>query len=311
MDNYSQLIEKIFKISGISKEELEKKVEAKRSKLSGLVSKEGAAQIVAAELGINFDKEKLQLSEVLHGMKKVNTVAKIIDISPIRSYNKSGREGKVVNLFIADPSANAKAVLWDLNHIGLIEQGKIKNGDCIEISNAQIRNGELHLGSFSDIKLSNELMGEVIVTKSFLEKKIKDFNVGETVRLRAVIVQVFDPRYFVVCSECGKKLLDNECKVHGKVEPKKRALLNIVLDDGTDSVRAVLFGEGIYNLGLTEEEVFDLEKFATKKMSILGEEKIFSGNVRANALYNTTEFNIEQIENINVEALLKEIEGKR
>lgn len=311
MDNYNQLIEKIARVSGLSKEELDRKVEAKRAKLSGLVSKEGAAQIVAAELGINFDKEKMKISELVQGMKRANTLGKVIDISPVRSFNKSGREGKVVNLMIADQTGNAKTVLWDTNHISLIEQGKIQKGDVVEISNAQVRNGEIHLGSFSDIKLSKENIGEVVTRKSFSERKIKDIKVGESIRLRAVIVQLFEPRHFEVCPECGKRVLEEECKIHGKVEPKKRALLNVVLDDGSDSIRSVLFGEMIYQLGLNEEEVFNIDKFMEKKISVLGEEKVFSGNVRSNALYNTAEFNIESVENVNVDSLLKELEAKR
>ncbi len=311
MDNYAQLIEKISRVSGISKEELERKVEAKRAKLSGLVSKEGAAQIVAAELGVNFDKEKLKISELVQGMKRVNVVAKIVDIYPIRSYSKAGREGKVANLFIADSSGNAKAVLWDTNHISLIEQGKIKKGDAVEFSNAQVRNGEVHLGSFSDVKLSNEKIGDVVTKKIFSDKKIKDVKVGENARMRAVVVQLFEPKHFEVCPECGRRVLDDECKVHGKVEPKRRALLNVVLDDGSDSIRSVLFGETIYFLGLKEEEVFNIDKFMERKNSILGEEKFFSGSIKANALYNTPEFNVEQIDEINVDSLLKELEAKR
>lgn len=310
MDNYSQLVERIALAAGLPKEEIDKKVEAKRAKLSGLVSKDGAAQIVAAELGVNFDKEKLKISELLHGMKRANTVGKIIDISPIRSFNKNGREGKVVNIVLADSTANVKVVLWDTNHIGLIETGKIKRDDIVEISNAQIRNGEIHLGSFSDIKISKENLGEVISKKMYSQKNIKDVKPGELIKTRAVIVQVFDPRYFEVCPECGKRVLDEECKVHGKVTPKRRALLNIVLDDGTDSIRSVLFGDNIYSLGFTEEEVFNLERFVEKKNGILGEENFFIGNVRSNALYNTTEFNIEQIEKVDAAAVLKELEKK-
>ena len=54
MDNYDQLVEKISRLSKVAKEEIMRKVEAKRAKLSGMVSKEGAAQIVAAEMGVNF-----------------------------------------------------------------------------------------------------------------------------------------------------------------------------------------------------------------------------------------------------------------
>ena len=53
--NYDKIIEKISKSSGLEKEEIERRIAAKRAKLAGLISKEGAAQVIAAELGISFD----------------------------------------------------------------------------------------------------------------------------------------------------------------------------------------------------------------------------------------------------------------
>ncbi len=310
MENYNKLVERISKISKLTAEEIERKVEAKKAKLSGLISKEGAAQIVAAEMGINLDMERLKLSEIFQGMKRANVVGKIIDVLSIREYNKNGRAGKVANLRIADDSGNARVVLWDTNHIGLIEQGKIKKGDVVELVNANVRNGELHLSSFSDIKISSEQIDAVVSEKVFETGKLKDAKVGQNVRIRAIIVQAFEPRYFEVCPECKKRALEGECKTHGKVEPLKRALLNIVLDDGTSTIRSVLFGENINKLGFTDEEIFSLEKFAEKRGYLLGEERIFYGNMRNNALYNTMEFNIDNLEGIDIDALIKEIEVK-
>ena len=125
MDNYQQLVERISALSKVPKEEIERKVEAKRAKLSGLVSKEGAAQIVAAEMGVNFEKEKLKISELAQGMKKANVVGKVVEVFPIRTYNKNGKEGKVGKLLLADDSANAQVVFWYTNHIALLERGEI------------------------------------------------------------------------------------------------------------------------------------------------------------------------------------------
>jgi len=310
MDNYAQLMERISHSSGLSIEELERKVEAKRAKLSGLVSKEGAAQIVAAELGINFDKERMKISELLQGMKKANVIGQIVEISPVRKFNKNGREGKVVNLLLADESSNAKVVLWDTNHISLIEENKIKEGDVIEISNGNVRNGELHLSSFSDIKLSNEKIDNAVTQRVFASVKLNDAKPGQSLKIRAFIVQVFEPRYFEVCPECGKKVVEEECKIHGKVIGKKRALLNLVLDDGSSSIRSVLFGEQINKLGLNDDEIFSMEMFTAKKQSLVGEEKVFFGNMRNNMLYNNLEFNIENVENVNLDSLIKELEAK-
>ncbi len=310
MDNYEKLVDKISKHAGITADDVLRKIEAKRAKLSGLVSKEGAAQIVASELGINFDKERLKIAELLQGMKRANVVGKVIEVFPILEYNKNGRAGKVGRFVLADEGSNAKVLLWDTNHISLLENGKIKQGDVIEISNGNVRNGEIHLSSFGDIKISNEKMGEVVVAKVFPKKKIKDAKVGERFKTRAVIVQTFEPRYFEVCPECRKKIIEGECANHGKVTSEKRALLNLVLDDGSETVRSVIFGEQINKLGLNEEEIFSIEKFNGRKESLLGEEKMFVGNMRSNNLYNTSEFNIESIEEVNVDELIKELEAK-
>ena len=106
MDNYTRLVERISQSAGILKEEVERKIEAKRAKLSGLVSKEGAAQIVAAQLGVNLDNEKLKISELVQGMKRASVIGKILSIGNVRSFNKNGREGKVGRFVIADESAN-------------------------------------------------------------------------------------------------------------------------------------------------------------------------------------------------------------
>src|SRR3990167_3575900 len=104
LPNYQQLIEKIARASGLSVEEIDRKVEAKCAKLSGLISKEGSAQIVASELGISFDKEKMKVSELLTGMKKVNLIGKVISEPIIRSFSKNGRDGKVLSMSVADDS---------------------------------------------------------------------------------------------------------------------------------------------------------------------------------------------------------------
>ena len=125
MDNYQKLVERIAQSQKITVEEIDRKVEAKRAKLSGLVSKEGAAQIVAAELGINFDQERMKIRELVHGMRKANVLGKVLQIFPIREYSKNGKSGKVANLRIADDTGNAKTVLWDTNHISLIEHNHV------------------------------------------------------------------------------------------------------------------------------------------------------------------------------------------
>lgn len=311
IQNYTQLLERISRASNKSQDEITRLIEAKRAKLSGLISREGAAQIVASELGINFDKEKIKINEILPGIKKVNIIGKIVKIFPIREYKKDNKEGKVANLILADQTGNIKTVLWDTHHISLFENQELKENDVVEISNASLRNNEIHLTGFSDLKKSQEVIDNVKLEKEFADKKIVEFAIGGSFKSRAIIVQVFEPRFFEVCPVCGSKAIGDidgsRCEKHGKIMPKKRALISLVLDDGTGNIRAVLFSESIEKLGLKENEL-EPGIFVAKRKDILGREAFFTGNVRQNKLFNNLEFFVSDIENINLDQLIEVLE---
>jgi len=311
VENYERILEKIAQVSDLEKEEISRRVEAKRAKLAGLISQEGAAQIVAAELGINFDNEKLKINELLPGMRKVNVIGKVINLFPVRTFTtKKGDESKVANIFLADETSNVKVVLWDLNHIELIEKGIVAKDKIVEIFNGSMRDNEIHLGSFSEFKLSNEVLNDVKTEKVVYEKNISDFRIGESLSVRAFIVQAFEPKFFHICPECRKKATQEtdgfSCAEHGKVSAEKRALITIVLDDGTETMRAVLFHENLPKIGLTELE--NTERLISQREDLLGKEMVFSGNVRNNKFFNNNEFVIENVVDVNLDELVGKLE---
>jgi len=309
VNNYQQLVELISESSGVSSDEIERKVEAKQAKLSGLISKEGAAQVVAAELGVNLDKQIIKISQIVPGMKKINLIGKIINLFPIRQYNKNGRTGRIASFILADDTSNIRAVLWDENHIDLIEKGQIIENGIVEINNATVRNGELHLTSFSEIKNSGQNLENVVLERPVVRKKILEFNTNDLASCRAFIVNIFEPRFFEVCPECRKKVSElGECQEHGKVVPEKRILLNFVIDDGSDTIRAVIFSDNIEKL-IERNELENSEMFAIKKKELLGKELIINGQVRKNRIFNNNEFIVEDIKELDVDKLIDELEG--
>ncbi|MCA9487414.1 MAG: hypothetical protein KC516_00455 [Nanoarchaeota archaeon] len=305
--NYELVLERVSRQSGVSEEELERRVEAKRSKLSGLISKEGALQVIAAELGISFDNEKLKIKELLPGMRKVNTVGKVITIYPIRTYKtKSGDEGKVANMIIADDTSNVKVVLWDTNHIDLIEKGEVGEKTVIEIISGSMRDGEIHMGSFSELKKSSDILNNVVTEKTVKEKPLSEILFGESIKVRAFVVQSFLPRFFEVNPDTGKKLTDEE-RATGKIA-EKRALINVVIDDGTENIRAVLFHENLKKLGFEtiEDNPTLMEQ---QRENILGKEMVFVGNVRRNSYFGNNELVIEDVQEIDLDKLIAQLEG--
>ena len=310
--NYERMVKAISKTSGLDLSEIEQRIEAKKQKISGLISKEGAAQIVAAELSVSFDNEKLKLDELASDMKRVNVIGKIINMFPVRTFTRNDQESKVANFVIADETSNTRVVLWDINHIEMIEQGKINVDSVVEISNANVRESEIHFGSFSELKLSSENLENVKTEKIVKEKSISDFKISNNVSLRAFIVQIFDPKFFNVCIECKKKVNPEGegfvCLNHGKVVNEKKALINLVLDDGTETIRAVLFHETIADLGIDDLE--DAEKVNNKKQELLGKEMFFSGSVRMNKFFENQELVVDGVKETNIDEIIEKLENK-
>jgi ssDNA-binding replication factor A large subunit len=307
--NYEQIVKLISDNSGLPVEEIERKIEARRAKLSGLISKEGAAQIIASELGISFDKQKMKISNLLGGMKKINLTGKIIKMNRVVEYNKNGKQGKIGSFLLADDTSNIRVVLWDTNHISLIEKGIIKEGDTIELSNGDIRNNELHLGGFGDVKLSTAVIDNVQTKPVVQKKSIDKMQMNDNVSARAFIVQIFGPTFYKVCPECNKKVSEtNTCETHGSVVPKRNAILTLILDDGTGNIRAVLFTEQVKKIA-SEAELESAESFAPKRIELLGKEIFVEGNVRKNRLSENLEIFANEIRDIDLDSLIGELEA--
>jgi ssDNA-binding replication factor A large subunit len=308
---YEKLLNRISKASGLEVDDIQRKVDAKIAKLSGLISKEGAAQVVSAELGVNFDEEKLKIDELVPGMRKANVVGKVINLFPVRTFQRQGKENKVANFIIADDTSNIKVVLWDTNHIELIENGTVVEGKTVEINAGSVRDNEIHLGSFSGLKISDKVFEEVKTARVVKEKDISDFNTNDNVSVRAFVVQAFDPRFFHVCPECRKKATSEAdgftCGEHGKIAAEKRALINIVLDDGSESIRSVLFHDQLQGIGITELD--NPDRLSNQKQDLLGKEMVFSGVVRMNRFFNNPEFIVNAVQPVNVDELISKLEA--
>jgi hypothetical protein len=309
--SYDQIVKLIAEGASLSVEDIERRIEARRAKLSGLISKEGAAQIIASELGISFDKQKMKISNLLSGMRKINLVGKIIKMNRVAEYNKNGRSGKIGSFLVADETSNIRVVLWDTNHIDLIEKGTIKEGSVIEISGAEVRNSELHLGGFADIKISQSIIDNVHTTLVLQKKTLDKVQPNDNLFTRAFIVQMFGPTFFTVCPECGKRVMeDNKCMTHGNVSPKRKSILTLIIDDGTENMRAVLFSENIQKLN-NGKEIENVEEFMPKRIELLGKEVIIEGNARKNKLSDSLEIFVNDIKEIELETLIEELEGRK
>jgi hypothetical protein len=120
---------------------------------------------------------------------------------------------------------------------------------------------------------------------------------------------MFGPTFFSVCPSCGKKVNGetSSCEQHGVVTPKQNAILTLILDDGTESVRALLFGDQIKTL-INQDSIPPTEAFMPYREDLLGREILVEGNVRKNKLSENTEIFVNVVGELNIDTLIAQLE---
>jgi len=290
------IIEKITEQTDLKEEEVQKKIDAKLEHLSGLISKEGAAHIVANELGVKLMQTEgvMKIKSLMAGMRDVELNCKVIRKYDLRTFENARGQGKVFKFLVGDDTGVTMAVLW--NDKADLEKN-FKENDLIKLKNINVRdnNGrtELHLGESGEIEVNPE--GVKIETQNnYAEperKKISELKEGDdNVELFATVVQVFDPKFFKVNSE-GKRIKEEE-NPEGYTYG---AVLNIFVDDGSDNIRVVLWKNQIINfLNVTEEELLKFkdapESFDEYKNKMLGAMMKFIGRTTKNEMFGKIEF---------------------
>jgi len=311
-----ELKEKIISSGKLSSEELDEKIGAKINELSGLISEEGAAHIIANELNIelvNKNNNKLKIKEVYAGMRSLTTVGKITRKFDVREFSKGDSTGKVCSMVIGDETGTVRVVFWN-EQVDLIKD--VKEDDIILIEDAYARennnNREIHLGRNGHIEINPEgvIIENVRKGTSYQRKSISDLQNGEEgAEILATIVQVFDPRFFTVHPETGRRLREGE---EEGVTPALSYVLNAVLDDGTSNIRAVFWkNQTLHLLDKKEEEMIQFKdnpsSFEDIKTDLLGEQFKVMGRVKKNEMFDRLEFNVQLVEKANPEDELNKL----
>jgi len=327
----SEVIDKIKKETNLSDEEINSKIQEKIHNLEGLVSEEGAAYIVASELGVSLlnsvTKNHFKVENISEGMRSVDIDGKVIRVFQPRHWEKGKKKGTVASFVLADKTGTIRVVVWD-DRVKLIADEKLKEGTIVRIKNAFAKKNnrgerEIHLSMNSQLILNPEGV-EIEVQniekkqREFKEVKIKDIEEGTNVKILATVTQIFDPYFYLVCPQCGKKLADNgECEEHGKVEPTNSVVFNFILDDGTDTLRCVAFKETAKILMGVQEDFDTLANEDPEGLKeklnkfLLGRVIEVEGVIRRNQAFDRLEMIINRSKvNINVKELAKSLYQK-
>jgi replication factor A1 len=306
--SYNDIVAKIKEKANLSEAEIELRVKKKLEQLSGLISKEGAAHIVANELGIKLYEQvsgKVKIKDILSGMRDVETVGKVQQIFGVREFSSNGREGKVGNFTISDETGSIRVVAWG-NQTSHIPQ--LKENDIVKVVSGYIRENqgrqEVHLNDRSKLIINppGENIGAIKKETQQLAVRKKISELTETdsnVEVLGTIVRVFEPKFFEVCPECNKRAKPVEgsfmCDTHGKIPTTYSYVLNFFLDDGSENIRVVCFrNQAERFLNMTREQVLlyreHPEQFEEVKNNLLGNMVKVVGRSTKNVMFDRLEF---------------------
>jgi len=163
---FEQIVQKILETTDLSRDELMSRIRGKQEELGGFVTLEGAATIVARELGIVFEHKEpearaLHIEDLTPGMSKVEILARVVRIREPREFQRpSSKPGQVASITLRDGTGEIRLTLWD-EKTSLIKEGLLKKGDVVKVQNAYVRQGvdkrpELSLGARGSITPSPE-----------------------------------------------------------------------------------------------------------------------------------------------------------
>ncbi len=303
MDEFDEIVMKIIQATNLTHEEVIARINAKIHELSGLVSKRGAAHIVAANLGVKIHEPRkgqvVKLKDLVPDLNNISVKGVITKIFPVREFESKNKKGKVASAIINDGTGEARLVFWN-DLTAIISEGKLNENDFVRIHHLRCKRGnfgyELHLSGRSRIELNPEDEEIPKIETKYTPKReryfICDLQEGLNVEIRGCVVNIYDKNYFEACPECGKSVKNGICQTHGKITPKKELIVNAIIDDGTGTIRCIFFKDRAeILLGKSKERILN-EK---NDKSILGDELVVSGKVVKNNYSDTLEIIVNSV----------------
>lgn len=319
--DFGTIVSKIKEKTNLTEDEINRKIIEKQQELSNLVSREGAAYIIAKELGLDIfpkTKRRLEVKNILPKIRNLNMTARIVRVFEPKQFKKKDKTGKVATVILGDATGTIRMSLWDAQ-TDIVE--KLKPDMPVEIFGAYTKENdiggtEIRLGNKGGIKIleSSDIPPlESMKEKDISRKNISNLKENEMGEIRAAVVQLFETNVFYdICPTCETRVVKNDnkfkCSEHGEVEPKKTIVLSGVIDDGTGNIRAVFFRNiALKLIGMDIDEALKRKDSFFESIDVLGKEFVMYGKVRRNTNFNRMEFVVNDIREVDVEKEINEV----
>ena len=244
---------------------------------------------------------------------------------------KSGEEVSLLGLVVSDNTDGIRLTLWrekaeEYSKLLNVGQGLSLQNVLIKYSTFSNRN-EISLISDSKLELIDfeikDLKGietsgkERITNFSGRYAKIDTINSPGIIEIKGFIAKELNKiTVYEACKNCNKKV--ENCTCDKAEDTEYRMILNLIIDDGTGTIRSTFIGElaeklvGIETINIVQlRETPDYENFLEKKSSeFLGKDIIIKGRAKYSDFSNQYEISVYDFKDINIDEELERVMKK-
>ncbi|MFX1574633.1 MAG: DUF2240 family protein [Promethearchaeota archaeon] len=241
---------------------------------------------------------------------------------------KSGENTSLLGVVVSDNTDGIRVTLWGENaeeYSKKLATGKglLLSNVLVKYSNFSKRN-EISLISESkleliDLKINNLKFMEL--SKKGLEssysgnyKKIENINSPDRIEIKGYIAKdINNITTYEACTNCFKKVDNCTCGMRENTE--YRMIINLIIDDGTGTIRTTFIGERAEKLiGIKTDKIVqikdtpDFEKILEKKSSeLLGKDIIIKGKAKFSDYSNSYEISVYDFKSLNIDEELEKV----
>lgn len=198
------IIEKILSARiELTREDVVRMIEDKKKEFLGFLNDEGAAFIIAQELGVDLERESftvedVNISDLIPGLRSVTVKGRIVGIrEPVEFTRSDGSKGVVQRITLKGEEGKLlEVILWD-DHVEKFKELKASYGDLIRVRSGYTREGlngrvELHLGKRSSLEVLEEAK-----TLNWMEfKPISELKLGGPFNVEGIVCMLHPPKRF-------------------------------------------------------------------------------------------------------------------